>query len=371
MLPKICLVMIVKNESHVIHDTLTHLLPYIDYCVISDTGSTDNTKEIIYDFCQQNQLPLSLQEDEWKDFGFNRSLVFDHAAKANHGCQYYMMFDADDKIKGKLPLFKKMSADAYYCIYGDDVKYNRLTLFKTNLEWGYKGVLHEYPYCKTKETIDSSTLEGEYYIDSRRIGARNNDPLKYMKDARVLMDALKTETDPTLISRYIFYAARSYKDAHMNQEAMFLYKKFLEDETRWFEERYYSWMEIARCMQSYNDLYSDLQIQSAYLAAAAEDPKRAEPYYELSKMYSCKQKHKLAYLFAKMGSKLPYPEDRILFSDQTIYNYKLDDQLAVTAFWTNRKDECKVLCEKILRRKDIPEDDRQRILKNLEFCKSI
>ena len=48
----ICLNMIVKNEAHIIADTLEHLDKFIkfDYWVISDTGSTDATKEIIIDF---------------------------------------------------------------------------------------------------------------------------------------------------------------------------------------------------------------------------------------------------------------------------------------------------------------------------------
>jgi len=48
----ICLNMIVKNEEHIIADTLKNLCSYInfDYWVISDTGSTDNTKKLICDF---------------------------------------------------------------------------------------------------------------------------------------------------------------------------------------------------------------------------------------------------------------------------------------------------------------------------------
>jgi glycosyltransferase involved in cell wall biosynthesis len=44
--------MIVKNESHVIKETLENLCKYINfsYYVISDTGSTDNTIQIITDF---------------------------------------------------------------------------------------------------------------------------------------------------------------------------------------------------------------------------------------------------------------------------------------------------------------------------------
>ena len=52
----ICLNMIVKNESHIIIETLKNLCSYIDfsYWVISDTGSTDNTKELIIDFFKNN-----------------------------------------------------------------------------------------------------------------------------------------------------------------------------------------------------------------------------------------------------------------------------------------------------------------------------
>ena len=50
--PFLCLNMIVKNEAHIILTTLNNLLQYIDfaYWVISDTGSTDNTQEIIKDY---------------------------------------------------------------------------------------------------------------------------------------------------------------------------------------------------------------------------------------------------------------------------------------------------------------------------------
>ena len=50
--PTVGLNMIVKNESKVIVTTLTNLLKQIEfsYWVISDTGSTDGTQEIIQDF---------------------------------------------------------------------------------------------------------------------------------------------------------------------------------------------------------------------------------------------------------------------------------------------------------------------------------
>ena len=43
---------IVKDESHIILETLQNLINYInfDYWVISDTGSTDGTQDLIKEF---------------------------------------------------------------------------------------------------------------------------------------------------------------------------------------------------------------------------------------------------------------------------------------------------------------------------------
>ena len=71
----LCLNMIVKNESHIIEKTLKMLTETLDfsYWVISDTGSTDNTKEIIKTFFKNLNIPGELVEHEWRDFGYNRT----------------------------------------------------------------------------------------------------------------------------------------------------------------------------------------------------------------------------------------------------------------------------------------------------------
>ena len=71
--------MIVKNESHIIGDTLKCLIqkaPF-QYWVICDTGSTDGTQEIIKDALKD--IPGELHEVPWVDFGTNRTQVVDLA----------------------------------------------------------------------------------------------------------------------------------------------------------------------------------------------------------------------------------------------------------------------------------------------------
>ena len=71
----ICLNMIVKNEAHIIEQTLENILNYIpiSYWVISDTGSTDATKEIIQGFFDKRKIKGELVQHEWKDFAYNRT----------------------------------------------------------------------------------------------------------------------------------------------------------------------------------------------------------------------------------------------------------------------------------------------------------
>ena len=369
--PRICLVMIVRNESHVICKVLQHLLPYINYWVISDTGSTDDTKQKITTFFKKVEVPGNLVEHEWLDFGHNRSRAFDaaHQLRDVHKCDYYMVFDADDYINGTIPLPSDMNKDAYYCRFGKDESYDRLLFFRCDQEWGYKCVLHEFPYCKTKPDFSQESLScSSYYIESGRSGARNNDPNKYVKDATIIVAALQKETDPEIKARYMFYAAQSFKDACMFIEAIRFYRMYLDNPVCWVEQRYESYMCIGICMLSLPDIYSERDVRDAFLSASAEDPERAEPFYYIAKMYREKNKMKDAYIFSKIGSKIPYPEGRLLFVDKTIYSYKIDDELAVAAYWTDRKHECKRICTKILKLKNLPDDFRERVWKNLSFC---
>ena len=79
--PTICLNMIVKDEAHIILKTLDNLLKYIplSYWVICDTGSTDNTKELIIDYFKNKNISGELIDDEWIDFGYNRSKALEYA----------------------------------------------------------------------------------------------------------------------------------------------------------------------------------------------------------------------------------------------------------------------------------------------------
>jgi len=68
----ICLNMIVKNESKIITRLLESVSPIIDCYCICDTGSTDNTIQIIQDFFKEKNIPGKIVQ---KDFIIFKSIA--------------------------------------------------------------------------------------------------------------------------------------------------------------------------------------------------------------------------------------------------------------------------------------------------------
>lgn len=338
--------MIVKNESHIILETLNSVKSYIDYWVICDTGSTDNTKELIQSFFDKGGLKGELHSAEWRDFGYNRTLVFELAFKK---ADYLWVIDADDILVGQLNL-GKLSLDSYSLRYGGDFTYWRNQIFKGDLQWVYKGVLHEYPYCISKENSTHSSIEGNYYVDSRRLGTRNlMDPKnKYLEDAKVLEDALQHETDAGLAVRYMFYLAQSYKDAEEYEKAMEWYQKRAAA-GGWEEEVYYSKYMIMCCQirmgyKFENWLYSGLD-------AFAYRPARLEALYEIILYCRVTKQYKLGYQLGKDQEHTERSKD-ILFVATLVHDWKFLDELSICAYWVGDLAMSLRIITKILKKKN-------------------
>jgi glycosyltransferase involved in cell wall biosynthesis len=71
--PTLCLNMIVKNESKIIRRLMESVSPIIDCYCICDTGSTDDTIEIINTFFSQKNIPGKVVSEPFKNFAHNRS----------------------------------------------------------------------------------------------------------------------------------------------------------------------------------------------------------------------------------------------------------------------------------------------------------
>lgn len=353
--------MIVKNESKIIKETLSNILNYIDYWIISDTGSTDNTVEIIENYFKELNIKGKIFYDKWVDFGTNRTIALRHALNnsKDFGYDYIFIMDADDIIKGELIWPENMDADCYYLKFGCTFTYLRQQVFSCASNWRYRGVVHEYPECIGKTNIIIKKIDSNYYIESRRLGNRNLDPNKYLNDALKMEKALELNSDPDLKTRYLFYIAQSYWDYGDYFKSLEWYKKRVKS-NGWIEEIYYSLIRIGECMIKLN--FEHDSIVKTFLNAISLIKERPESYFNLAcyfekkseKELDEKQKIKLfnsSYFYLTMLSKISYIKSRDinrLFLNKEIFDWTGKFKLAEISFKLEKYVESKNLCEEIL-----------------------
>ncbi len=354
--PKVCLNMIVKDESKVITRCLASVLNLIDYWIIVDTGSTDGTQQIIKDYMAEKNIPGELYERPWKNFGHNRNEAL---ILAKNKADYIFFIDADNFYEYdsnfKLPTLDK---DFYYTNLLDaGTKYPRISLIKNDLNWEWKGVLHEAVCCDVARNY--ATLENVNQI-VRTDGARSKDAQKYEKDAAVFEEALKDEPNN---SRYVFYLAQSYRDAGNNQKALENYEKRAKMGD-WEEEVFYSLLRIGNLQEALKMPFDT--VMASYKKAFQFRKTRMEPLYHMIQLFEQQGNYNAGYLVGKIAQTLP-PTTDLLFVQQWIYEYGMLLELSVCAYWIGKYEECQQISVELLK-KELPADIKTITENNLAFA---
>lgn len=354
--PRICLNMIVKDESAVISRCLTSVLPIIDYWVIVDTGSTDGTQKIIKEFMEKNKIPGELHERPWVNFGHNRNEALKLAKDKG---DYIFFIDADNTFEYETGFkLSNLDKDFYYATLSDaGTRYGRISLIKNDLNWEWVGVLHEAvcsPVAKTHATLEKVTQL------VRMDGSRSKDPKKYEKDAAVFEAALIEEPNN---SRYVFYLAQSYQDAGNYPMALKNYEK-RATMGGWDEEVYTSLLKIGKLQEKLK--MSSEHIISSYNKAFQYRKTRVEPLYYLANIYREKDDFNKSYLIGKIAETIP-PSQDLLLVEQWIYDWGMPLELSIAAYWTERYEESQQISLALLK-KDLPDHVRTTIESNLGFA---
>lgn len=353
--------MIVKNEAKLILRCLESVRPLVDFFVISDTGSTDNTKEIIKNFSWQNDFPGAIVNHKWRDFANNRNFALE--ALHNHKeIDYAFVIDADDTLEiapgFDVAAFKAaMTFDIYdLMVEHGGVLHPRPQIFRNKPGYYWVGVLHEYLDAPTGFTrAPAPGLKIHASIE----GSRNADPKKFQKDAEILKKALKTEKNGYLRARYTFYLAQSYRDAEDPENALKYY--LIRSKMGFYDqEAYIALLEAIRCYTKIGKP-PDLALE-CFEQATKILPNRAEAHHALS--FLCRQRgeNKFGMEIARCGLDLPMPGG--LFIQPWIYDYGLRDEFAVNAYWAGHYRESLESSLKLLASDKTPADMVKRLAIN-------
>src|SRR5690606_14474818 len=100
----ICLTMIVKNEVQVLPRLFRSVKDHIDYYVIVDTGSTDDTIALIKEQMAGYGIEGEVHERPWINFGVNRQQALELAVQAAKA-DWLLFIDADEELGVSDPKF--------------------------------------------------------------------------------------------------------------------------------------------------------------------------------------------------------------------------------------------------------------------------
>jgi len=356
--------MIVKDEGHIIRRCLEAARPLVDFALIVDTGSSDDTILVASQTMRDLGLDGLVVAQPWRDFAHNRSLAL-ATLRERADIDYALMIDADDRLVLE-DGFDAAKAALTLDLYNLQTRlggctYLRPQMISNRKPFRFKGVLHEFLACD--EPFDQGELPGLHVL-SLQDSARNQRPDKFRRDARTLEQALASETDEFLRARYTFYLAQSYRDGGQAAQSIETYLARAEMGF-WEEEVFCSLLYAARQIQTEGQDHE--AAIAAYLRAADVRPGRAEALHGASRLCRILGDHARGFEIAARGVGLTPPSDG-LFVEPWIYDFGLLDEYAVHAFWTSRHRESLDACLKALARDDLPPADRARIAENARFA---
>lgn len=347
----LCLNMIVKNESLIITRLMQSVLPIIDTYLICDTGSTDNTPQIITDFFTQHGIQGEVIYEPFKNFGYNRTYALQ---KARGQATYALLLDADMIFKIE-PEFDKQSltADSYLIIQrGGSLSYHNTRLIRLDIDAKCVGPTHEYydlPAGSCTEKLDSIWI-----TDIGDGGAKAD---KFERDIRLLKEGILEE--PTN-GRYYFYLANSYFNTGRHKESIPYYRKRIEL-GGWHEEVFYAHLNLGHAYMTIGQ--PELAVYT-WMNGYNLHPTRAETIYEITKHYRIIGKQKIGMAFALLGKQIPYPKNDTLFIHNDVYDTGFDYEMSVLGYYTGLPNLHK-LVHKLMNK--MP-NRWNNLLSNYKFC---
>lgn len=322
--PLLGLVMIVKDEAHCMRALIDSVKPYIDRWTILDTGSTDGTQEIIKK--ELKGVPGKLYEEPFIDFSASRNRVLDLAGEST---VFVLTLNGDDtlvngeKLRDFCQLYQYHNAPAYMVLRTDPSRtcdfYSR-RLIRTKARPRFVGRTHEYLGTTSPFKVPEVSI---YFDPPPEDFERKKNAWK--RDLKILtQDYEKNPSD----HRAVFYLAQTYQCLGRLEEA-------------------FEWYHLRACMEGfYEEVYESLyrraqiaeqlkfpfdEVVQLYRKAFEYFPHRAEPLYQIGRLYREKDKFALAYIYCSYACKLPYPKKDGLFVQKNIWNYERWYMMSLTA----------------------------------------
>jgi hypothetical protein len=348
----IALCLMAKDEAHVLQRLLGSCRTSIDRVILSDTGSTDGTPEVMEKIAADYDLPCEVHHHEWVNFGHNRTKLMEVSkGKAD----WLLLLDADWTLDGLIDRESlKPDMNAYDLRFSGSNDFTTRRLVSGHIDWRWVGSVHEYIAPVSETCIVGEVLFPTLTHHGDGATWDGDEKGKWGRYIEWLLQDWAEEESP----RTAFYLAQTYADYGDKQKAAEFYRIRSEMEHGFDEERWLATMRLGV-------LTDDVAV---LLDAFGMRPQRAEPLYHLSILLRLRGNHHAALMMAQRGRDIPYPERDCLFIDRPVYQWGLALEEAVSLWWCGHVEESYIAHKELLDIADqMPIWAVERVCENLSF----
>lgn len=337
---KIALNFICKDESHVILKMLRSAQPIVDLIVAVDTGSSDNTREIIEQFGQENKIPTYVFERPFDNFSGSRNFGLDRLRKVVADLQwnahktFVLWMDCDEKLVIHRTFKKnKLSKDMHSVTGAVNIAtYTRDEFFRLSKNFYWYGPIHEE--LRINEPVTSTSLTGiEMASETTGNSWKGHLGEKNKRYGDVLEEFIDNQDRS---SRWVFMTAQSYAAAGYyyedGEEKKRLFRKAIKYYTETaelldadLESRFFARWQSGCIMDLLGDPW--LNIHEVFTKAYMTDPIRGESIKNIIIHYMKKNEWKQAYVYSSFAKGAFFNRSpahlRFRFVDQAFYNWEI------------------------------------------------
>lgn len=355
----IAVLIMTKNEKKRLHVTLESVKDFADSIIMYDTGSSDNTIEIAQTFCEKHNIIFRLKQGEFVDFATSRNVALDFA-DSFEDVSYILLCDVNDELRNGSELRKfakemlnKPNTGFLVCQEwwsGQYEKYYNVRFVKAHEGWRYRGRIHEWMKNTKYPNDEEAAKEGvivwkispeQCILYQDRTQDDDKTKHRFAKDKELLLqDHYDNPSDP----RTVFYLAQTCSCLNHLEDAFYYYK--IRSTLEGFkEEKFHAFLRAGDISKTLGHPWHDTM---AWYMKAFEEYPRAEPIVQICDHYRQQKNWLIAYTFADLACKLPYPEQLILFVDKYAYDYKRWHLLGIVGYYAGFYNEGKIACLKAI-----------------------
>lgn len=383
---KIVLSMIAGNEERVIERCLESVKPHVDAMVVSVNGR-DRTEEI----CKA--AGAHVVREPWRDFGHNRTRAAQAARR--HALRelrfdgnktYLLLVDADMVFKVDDPQWKARLEFPAYRIDQHQGAFHHENLRLIRLDHDWRCVKRTHEFWAPFPDVFPLKFDG-VHIDDWNDGGEHG--RKYERDVEMLSADLDENPGD---ARSLFYLGETFYHwaqaaeedfARKNPEAVkagkysFLaadrFRRAAEfydlrwaagdwDEERWFA-RYKQGLAELKLTALTKKIGPGIEL---LLEAYSYRPRRAETLAALARHLRESGSSAGAVLFAKQAMSLP-PSGDTLFIDEAARTTKVDEDLAISAYYVGDIEGGMAACQRLTRARERGPEFQEFILKTAQW----